>query len=113
MAEDEEDCFDDYKWKGLVAKSANLVCQSPNHNVMSPSIQSLAFNFTAWNIAQYVTMSMYYNFTVLPTGIVVQILATHCNGIIECWNGEDEENCGSTYFKTVSIGKQGIVIILL
>ena len=110
MAEDEEGCFDEYKWRGLVAKSANLICQSPFHNIQSSSIQSLAFNFTAWNIAQE---REYYNFTVLPTGIIVQILATHCNGIIECWNGEDEENCASTTFKTVSIGKKGIVIILL
>ena len=102
MAEDEEDCFDDYKWKGLVAKSANLVCQSPNHNVMSPSIQSLAFNFTAWNISY---ANEYYNFTVIPSGIIVKILASYCDGVPECWNGKDEDNCGSTMIKTVSIGK--------
>ena len=112
MAEDEENCFAEYKWKGLVAKSANLICQSPFHNIDSPSIKTLAFNFTAWNI----DLSMdYYNFTAIPSGIIVQILATHCNGILECWKGKDEENCGSNMFKNVSIGKHfpfkhGIVI---
>ena len=103
MAEDEEECFDEYKLKGLVSKSANLICQSPIHNIESPSIWSLAFNFTAWNINNHYLE--YYNFTIIPSGIIVQILATYCDGLPECWNGIDEENCGSTMFKTVSIGK--------
>ena len=102
MAEDEADCFDEYKRKGLVSKSANLICQSPVHNVMSPSIWSLAFNVTAWNINNAFE---FYNFTVFPSGIIVEILATCCDGLPECWNGEDEEYCGSAMFITVLIGK--------
>ena len=49
MAEDEENCFDEYKWKGLVARSANLICQSPIHNIESPTIESIAFDFDFWN----------------------------------------------------------------
>jgi hypothetical protein len=81
----------------------------------SPSIWSLVFNFTAWNISH---VDENYNFTIIPSGIIVQILATYCDGLPECWNGEDEENCGSTMFKTVSLGKNsqfhyGTVINLL
>ena len=109
MAEDEENCFDEYKWKGLVARSANLICQSPIHNIESPTIESIAFDFDFWNDTDpYPNNSLpigYYNFDLIPRGVIVQILGTHCNGILECWNGKDEENCGSTMFKTVLIGK--------
>ena len=43
VAEDEEGCLDEYKRKGLVARSANFKCQSPDHNSMS-----LAFYKSIW-----------------------------------------------------------------
>ena len=45
VAEDEEGCFDEYKSKGLVPKSANLECQSPMHNSGSIAIQSIVAKF--------------------------------------------------------------------
>ena len=40
MAEDEENCEEEYKQKGIVAQSANFRCQSPNHNTNSSPILS-------------------------------------------------------------------------
>ena len=40
MAEDEEECFDEYKRKLLAEKSANFICQSPFHNQDSEMILS-------------------------------------------------------------------------
>jgi hypothetical protein len=45
------------------------------------------------------------NVTVIPDGVVVQILGTRCDGVIECWNGEDEEMCGFNTFVTFGAGK--------
>lgn len=44
VAEDEEDCFDEYKKKGLVAKTANVICSSQDHNIMSPAVISTILN---------------------------------------------------------------------
>ena len=63
VAEDEEGCFDEYKRKGLVAKSAKMICSSPDHNNMSPIVTSNNFNGV-----QY-----YFNVTVIPSGTTVQI----------------------------------------
>jgi hypothetical protein len=40
VAEDEEGCFDEYKYKGLVPKSANFECQSAIHNSGTIAIQA-------------------------------------------------------------------------
>ena len=40
VAEDEEDCLDEYKSKGLVTKSANFECTSAVHNSDTIAIQS-------------------------------------------------------------------------
>ena len=40
VAEDEEGCSDEYNRKGLVAKTANVICFSPDHNTMSPAVIS-------------------------------------------------------------------------
>ena len=45
VAEDEEGCFEKYKSKGLVPKSANLECQSAIHNSDSIAIQSIVAKF--------------------------------------------------------------------
>ena len=67
--EDELDCFDEYIEKGLVSKSADIICQSPFHNDGQ---------------------------TMTPT---VQILATACDGNPECWQDADELNCNMNGFQ--------------
>ena len=61
--EDELDCFDSYIERGFVSNSADFVCQSPYHND-----------------GQNKTATIY-------------ILATACDGVIECWQGADEDGC--------------------
>ena len=95
VAEDEEGCFDEYKRKGLVAKTANMICSSPDHNAMSPAVIS--------NIYDSGPLS---NVTVIPGGTTVPIPVVRCDGIYNCWGGIDEEFCGFTFFLTVGIGKQ-------
>ena len=41
IAEDEEGCFDEYKRKGLIEYSANLICQSRLHNKLSDPVLSI------------------------------------------------------------------------
>ena len=43
MSEDEEECLEEYKLKGLVDKSAFFECPSPDHNKMSPPILALVY----------------------------------------------------------------------
>ena len=96
VAEDEEGCIDEYKRKGLVAKTANFICSSPDHNIVSPSVIS--------NI--YDDNHVKYNVTVIPSGTTVPIVVVRCDGIDNCWDGIDEKSfCGFTSFQTVGIGK--------
>ena len=46
VAEDEEGCLEEYKKKGLVAKSATFQCESPFHNRESPAVTSPVFDET-------------------------------------------------------------------
>ena len=95
MSDDEEDCFEEYKLKGLIKESASFECPSPEHNKMSPAILS-----TVWNLIIYYE----YNVTVIPEGVIVMIQGTRCDGIIDCWNGEDEDMCGFNTFVTFGAG---------
>ena len=97
VAEDEEGCFDEYERKGLVAKTAYVICSSPDHNIMSPAVSSTTYPLPfAYN----------YNVTVIPSGTTVQIPGVKCDGISNCWDGIDEKLfCGFTSFQTVGIGK--------
>ena len=100
MAEDEEECFDEYKRKGLVANTANVICSSgsPDHNILSPAVISLTYD---WETNTGLTV------TVIPRGTIVQIPGVKCDGISNCWDGIDEKLfCGFTSFQTVGIGKQ-------
>ena len=99
VSEDEEDCFEEYKLKGLIKESATFECLSLDHNKMSPAIISTIYNIT---IEQ--DNLQFYNTTIIPDGVVVNIQGTRCDGIIECWNGEDEENCGFNSFVTFGAG---------
>ena len=55
VSEDEEECLEEYKLRGLIQKSAAFECPSLDHNKMSPAIQStvsdqfgnIAFEFQA------------------------------------------------------------------
>ena len=99
MSDDEEDCFEEYKIKGLIKKSATFECPSPDHNKLSPAILS-----TVWNLNDYGNWNNEYNVTVIPNGVVVLIKGTRCDGIIDCWNGEDEDMCGFNTFVTFGAG---------
>ena len=99
VSEDEEDCLEEYKRKGLIENSATFECPSPDHNKMSPKILSTVYNYSCDYSCDY-----YYNVTVIPDGVVVNIQATRCDGNIECWNGEDEEMCGLNTFVTFGAG---------
>ena len=94
VAEDEEGCFEEYKRKGLLAKSANLICQSLYHNVLTPAISWINQTFTGSLL----------NVTVIPSGTMVEIVATRCDGLYECSNNEDEYKCQQGEIETVSIG---------
>ena len=96
MSEDEDDCLEEYKLKGLIKKSAEFDCPSPDHNKMSPAILSTVYN---WDIHFFE-----FNITVIPDGVLVNIKGTRCDGIIDCWNGEDEEMCGFSTFVTFGAG---------
>ena len=99
MSEDEEDCIEEYKLKGLIKKSAKFECLSLEHNKMSPAILSTVYNFSLGDWGDYE-----FNVTVIPEGVVVIIGGTRCDGKIDCWNGEDEEMCGFNTFVTFGAG---------
>ena len=96
MSDDEEDCFEEYKLKGLIKESASFECPSPDHNKMSPAILSTVYNRTIHDYE--------YNVPVIPDGFIVLIKGTRCDRIIDCWNGEDEDMCGFNTFVTFGAG---------
>ena len=99
VAEDEEGCFDEYKRKGLVAQTANIICFSPDHNTMSPSVISNIFDIIHYQIN--------FNVTIIPNGTTVQIPGVRCDRNVDCWDGIDEKLfCGFDSSQTVEIGKQ-------
>ena len=73
--------------KGLVPKSANFKCQSITHNENSTATLATIFN-----------QSQFYepNTTIIDEGVIVWTLATRCDGIVECFGGEDENGCGDS-----------------
>ena len=105
VAEDEEGCSDEYNRKGLVAKTANVICFSPDHNTMSPAVISNIYD------SDHPPYNIKSNVTVIPRGTIVEITGIKCDGISNCWDGIDEKLfCGFTPFQTVGIGKQFKII---
>lgn len=100
IAEDEESCIEtgEYKFKGVIKESANFVCQSKFHNERSEAVISTVFGIDD-NDHYY-----WYNRTVINSSTIVNILATRCDGIIECLDGQDEKGCGLGLSWTIFIG---------
>ena len=100
MAEDEEGCLDtgEYKFKGVIKESANFKCQSKFHNKRSEAVIADILDLSNGYI-HYT-----YNQTVINSSTIVNILATRCDGIVECLDGEDERDCGLGLRLTFFIG---------
>ena len=96
ISEDEEGCFEEYKHKGLLDQSASFVCMSPIHNSMSQPVLTTVFDWT--------TFTYLNNVTVIGNSTIVYIQAISCDGVIECWNGEDEKHCGFNSSVTACLG---------
>ena len=71
IAQDEFDCFEKYKEKGLTPKDATYKCQSVHHNEASVEAS-------------------------LSLGIVM-IEAVPCDRKATCWNDEDESFCDNDW----------------
>ena len=97
VAEDEVGCFEEYKRKGLVPRSANYVCQSQDHNINSSAIYGPFWSGTSRSVNNTALL--------LRSGIIVQTLATRCDGLEECFNGEDEKGCGFDTLQVAWIGE--------
>ena len=100
IVEDEDGC--DYQAKGLISGSATYPCQSKNHNNVSKAVLSTVYNH-----------GYQYNFPVIAQGAIVNISATRCDGIDECVNGSDENDCGMKVEKTILAGKTLLTCIFL
>ena len=102
IAEDEEDCIDEYKRKNLIQRSAIFKCPSAIHNSETLPIKATVYDSIK---------NDFEDVTILAAGITVQIMATICDGIPECFNRVDELFCGFTKQVTILIGKYHIVIM--
>ena len=97
MAEDEEHCKEEYLNKGLVARTVNMKCISPIHNMDAPAIKNYPYNLTEeekW--PKWTTMkssNWLLQLQVIPKGTITHTLATKCDGHKECWKGLDEVYC--------------------
>ena len=95
-AEDEVGC--NYISRGLTSNSATLQCQSVSHNEKSLPVLSKVWN---WSLDDY-----QYDQTVIPAGTIVNIKATRCDGVHECFDDLDEAWCGKMeLYETILIGK--------
>jgi hypothetical protein len=104
IAEDEVGC--DYISKGLTSNSATLECQSKSHNKNSSAVLSTFFNWTLKNSGSSSEDSYQYKLQVIAPRTIVNIKATRCDGVIECFDDSDEAWCGKMeLYETILIGK--------
>ena len=97
MAEDEENCNEEYVNKGLVPRTVNMECISPIHNADSPAIRNYPYNLTEEeNLSTWTYMKIenwLLQLQLIPKGTIIHTLATKCDGHKECWRGLDEVHC--------------------
>ena len=89
-----------------MSQSADFDCQSPIHNTNSSTI--FVNNINAVNQNVHGTYSEFKNLidrVAIKSGTIVNIFATRCDGIEECFGGIDEVNCGFDPVISVLIGK--------
>ena len=94
VAEDEENCNEEYINKGLVPRTVNMECVSPIHSIDSPAIRNYPYNLTDeenWNFMR--KLNWLLQLQLIPKGTIVHTLATKCDGHKECWQGKDELYC--------------------
>ena len=104
FAEDEVGC--DYISKGLTSNSATLECQSKSHNKNSSAVLSTFYNWTLENSGSSWEDSFQYKLQVIAPRTIVNIKATRCDGVEECFDGFDEAWCGKMeLYETILIGK--------
>ena len=109
VAEDEENCNEEYIIKGLVPRTVNMECISPLHNIDSPAIRNYPKNIPT----RFKRENWLLHLQVIPKETITQTLATKCDGHKECWQGKDEVDCDDldpgttvligTYFKSFYI----------
>ena len=95
VAEDEENCNEEYINKGLVPRTVNMQCISPIHNINSSAISNYPYNLAEEKNQRWWTELKKENwllqFQLIPKGTIIHTLATKCDGHKECWQGKDED----------------------
>ena len=123
--EDETDCFEEYKQKHLISKSAHFKCNSPFHNngndytshraqiiAKRETVESyrIAHEYELVTMPDMIVLDRFYDMVNELTTLqlkhspAVVILATRCDSIEECWNGEDEKFCGISFTTSLILG---------
>ena len=100
IAEDEVGC--NYIARGLTSNSATHQCQSRSHNEKSSAVLSTVYDWTIGRRGKSL-----FNQIVIPAGTIVNIKATRCDGVKECFDDSDDEAwCGKMeLYETILIGK--------
>ena len=96
IAEDEENCLQEYKEKSLIPQTANFECNSTIHNSNSSAILSTVYNWTS--------VVFNYNVPVIGSGTIVPMWGTRCDGNIDCFEAIDEADCGFSTFQSLFVG---------